>query len=544
MEAALLAVPACTRPGPRVKQRRDGIDWFAGYVVADDGVELQTADIRAAVARRVPEYMVPDVVVTLDRLPLNVNGKLDRWRCPTRSCRRCRVCRPGTGPGIRSCRDLRRRRRNRAHQRDRVAVRRRRKLADRRAGRRAVRRGPRHPGGRARHFRGADGRRARRASAAAHEHRPRLVAGERPAKVPLSAAANLADRAVDPMTPMYNIPLVLRFGEKLDPVVLDKALAAVIERHEVLRTRFVTDEDGQPFQQVLAPGGYALDVDVAQPQPVSADGLSEAIADVVGVGFDLAAAPPLRARLLLDEDGSTSWCSSSTTSSVTVARWRRWPDLVVAYAALAEGHEPAWAPLPVQYADFAVWQQSLLATRPMRRRWPRANSGSGPTRWPGPRTPRPCPPTSRGRRCRPNGPRRSASRSRVKPSLRSTAFARRNDASLFMTLHAISAVVLARMTGERDIVIGTPYAGRGERELDDLVGMFVNTVALRTEIDPARGFADLLSMVREVDLSAPTTPRCRSRWSSTQSIRRAAPPTRRSSRFCWCCRRPKARRLN
>ncbi|HNP58696.1 MAG TPA: amino acid adenylation domain-containing protein [Gordonia sp. (in: high G+C Gram-positive bacteria)] len=323
--------------------------------------------------------------------------------------------------------------------------------------------------------------------------------------MPLSAAQRRIwlIAQLDPMTPMYNIPLVLRFGEKLDPVVLDKALAAVIERHEVLRTRFVTDEDGQPFQQVLAPGGYALDVDVAQPQPVSADGLSEAIADVVGVGFDLAAAPPLRARLLLDEDGSyvlvfiVHHVIGDGGSLAPLAR-----DLVVAYAALAEGHEPAWAPLPVQYADFAVWQQSLLgdpadatsvAARQLRF-WTDTLAGAPellalPTDFP-----RPPMQTQRAQAFRFEVARETVAAI--------DAFARRNDASLFMTLHAISAVVLARMTGERDIVIGTPYAGRGERELDDLVGMFVNTVALRTEIDPARGFADLLSMVREVDLSA------------------------------------------
>ena len=238
----------------------------------------------------------------------------------------------------------------------------------------------------------------------------------------------------------------------------------------MLRTRFVTDEDGQPFQQVLAPGGYALDVDVAQPQPVSADGLSEAIADVVGV--DSTWPPrPLRARLLLDEDGSyvlvfiVHHVIGDGGSLAPLAR-----DLVVAYAALAEGHEPAWAPLPVQYADFAVWQQSLLgdpadatsvAARQLRF-WTDTLAGAPellalPTDFP-----RPPMQTQRAQAFRFEVARETVAAI--------GAFARRNDASLFATLHAISAVVLARMTGERDIVIGTPYAGRGERRLDDPSG--------------------------------------------------------------------------
>jgi amino acid adenylation domain-containing protein/non-ribosomal peptide synthase protein (TIGR01720 family) len=507
VEAALLAVPGVHAAGATVRQRRDGIDWLVGYVVADDGIELQTADVRAAAARRVPDYMVPDVVVTLDRLPLNVNGKLDRLALPDPVVQAAAEY-VAPAPGLET--ELA------AIFADVVGI-------DRISATESLF----DVGGNsliaaqvaARCGEDLDipvavrdifeaptvAALAARVGGRAHEHRPRLVAGERPARIPLSAAQRRIwlIAQLDPMTPMYNIPLVLRFGEKLDPVVLDKALAAVIERHEVLRTRFITDEDGQPYQQVLEPGGYALDVDVAQPQPVSADGLSEAIADVVGVGFDLAAAPPLRARLLLDEDGSyvlvfiVHHVIGDGGSLAPLAR-----DLVVAYSALAEGHEPGWTPLPVQYADFAHWQQNLLgdpadatsvAARQLRF-WTDTLAGAPellalPTDFP-----RPPMQTQRAQAFRFEVARETVAAI--------DAFARRNDASLFMTLHAISAVVLARMTGERDIVIGTPYAGRGERELDDLVGMFVNTVALRTEIDPAAGFADLLSMVREVDLSA------------------------------------------
>lgn len=224
------------------------------------------------------------------------------------------------------------------------------------------------------------------------------------------------------MTPMYNIPLVLRFGEKLDPVVLDKALAAVIERHEVLRTRFITDEDGQlSYQQVLEPGGYALDVDVAQPQPVSVDGLSEAIADVVGVGFDLAAAPPLRARLLLDEDGSYVLVfivhhvigDGGSLAPLAATWWWRTRRLLRDTSPVGRRYRCS---TPISHTG----GRTCWATRPTRHRWPRASSGSGPTRWPTPPNSSPCPRISLGRRCRPSGPGRSASRSRLKPSLPST----------------------------------------------------------------------------------------------------------------------------
>lgn len=162
------------------------------------------------------------------------------------------------------------------------------------------------------------------------------------------------------MTPIYNIPLVLRFGESLDPVVLDRALRAVIERHEVLRTRFPS-VDGQPRQEILAAGSYEPELAVAVPQSVEGDGLYPAVSEVAGVGFDLAAAPPLRARLFREADGSyvLVWVFHHVVGdggSLTPLAG----DLVQAYSALEQGAGVEWAPLEVQFADYALWHDRLL----------------------------------------------------------------------------------------------------------------------------------------------------------------------------------------
>ncbi|MEE2035538.1 condensation domain-containing protein, partial [Rhodococcus chondri] len=166
------------------------------------------------------------------------------------------------------------------------------------------------------------------------------------------------------------------------------------------------------------------------------------------------------------------------------------------------GQAPQWTPLPVQYADYALWQQQLLgdpadpdslAARQLAH-W-RATLADLPEVLPLP-TDRPRPPHQSFRG--------ALTRFTVDADLhrRITALAAAHDATVFMTVHAALAVLLARLSGTGDIAIGTPVAGRGHRALDDLVGMFVNTVVLRTPVDGATPFTDHLHRTREIDLSA------------------------------------------
>ncbi|QKT08193.1 non-ribosomal peptide synthase/polyketide synthase [Gordonia sp. X0973] len=506
VEAALLAAPGVNAAGAAVKQRDDGIEQLVGYVVGRDGVDLDPADIRTAVAARVPEYMVPDVVMPLAQLPLNVNGKLDRRALPDPVVSAvAEYVAPAPGletelaaiigdvvgvEGISATESL-----FDVGGNSLIAAQVAARISDDLDIPVAVRDIFDAPtvsglsaliGGRE------------------HEHRPELVAAPRPDRLPLSAAQRRIwfITQLDPMTPIYNIPLVLRFGEKLDPTVLEKALAAVIERHEVLRTRFVLVDDS-PYQEVLAPGTHRPDLAIADPRPVGAAGLPAAVAEVAGTGFDLSAAPPLRARMFLDDEGAyvlvlvVHHVIADGGSLTPLAR-----DLVRAYTAIADGAAPDWSPLPVQFADYALWQHRLLgdpddaaslAARQLRY-WTDALAGAPELLALPTDNPRPPMQTQRA----------AAHRFEVPADLVAAIErgARAHDSSTFMTLHAIWAVVFHRLTGDRDIVIGTPYAGRGERALDDLVGMFMNTVALRTVVDPAKGFAELVDVVREADLAA------------------------------------------
>jgi len=175
---------------------------------------------------------------------------------------------------------------------------------------------------------------------------------------------------------------------------------------------------------------------------------------------------------------------------------------MAAYAARARGEAPGWNPLELQYADFTLWQQEKLAAvdpsgtseeQAQLDYWLRRLHGS-PERIQLPTDrPRPKSPSFAGGRVEFEIP------TELRRSLESVA--RQSNTTMFMVLHTVFAVLLHRMSGDDDIVIGTPYAGRADRALDDIVGMFVNTLALRTQLDPHEDFTRLLERVRRDDLS-------------------------------------------
>ncbi|WP_157108381.1 non-ribosomal peptide synthetase, partial [Aldersonia kunmingensis] len=173
-----------------------------------------------------------------------------------------------------------------------------------------------------------------------------------------------------------------------------------------------------------------------------------------------------------------------------------------AYEARTRGEVPGWSPLAVQYADYALWQREVLgsdadAESLISRQiayWSTQLAGvPDQLDLPSDR-PRPAVASRRGATVKFEVP------AAMHAGLVEVAHA--HGATPFMVVHAALAVLLARLSGTEDIAVGTPIAGRGERELDDLIGMFVNTLVLRTEVDGGKSFADLLAGVREIDVSA------------------------------------------
>lgn len=328
-----------------------------------------------------------------------------------------------------------------------------------------------------------------------------LVRGRRPDRVPLSSAQQrmwLTNR-YDPSSPMYNVPFALRLTGALDIGALWAALRDVVERHEPLRTVYPDSVDG-PFQQLLS---VEQVVRPQVPQRVSAAQHGLRLRAAAAAGFDLTTEPPLRVELcrIADQDHLLililHHIACDGTSLAPLSR-----DITVAYLARSVGAAAQWRPLPVDYSDYVWWQRELLGEE--------TNQHSAAARqtefWTKQLSDAPellNLPADRSRPARPSG-----GGGRVEFELGSETaaglrrIAQEHNATLFMVVHAALAVLLARMSGSADICIGTQIAGRSDEALDDLVGMFGNTLVLRTDVQLAEPFSRFVDRVRGVDIAA------------------------------------------
>ncbi|WP_181725336.1 non-ribosomal peptide synthetase, partial [Nocardia gipuzkoensis] len=330
-----------------------------------------------------------------------------------------------------------------------------------------------------------------------------LVAQPRPERVPLSYAQQrmwFLNR-FDPASAVNNIPVAVRLSGQLDVAALRAAVADLAERHEVLRTVY-PDVDGVGYQVVL-PVGDARAVPDVMVRRAGESEVPALVAAAVGEGFDVTAAPPVRVRLIeLSDVEHVLVCVVHHIAGDGFSMGPLTRDLMSAYVQRTRGAGPGWAPLEVQYADFALWQREILGDEDD----PESVLAQQIAFWRSGLAGLPEQLELPADRARPAvASHRGATLAfevdaRVHAGLVRVAHA--NNATLFMVVHAALAVLLARLSGSRDIAVGTPVAGRGEAELDDLVGMFVNTLVLRTEIDPGVGFDRLLGRVRSVDVEA------------------------------------------
>ncbi|NMN94234.1 non-ribosomal peptide synthetase [Antrihabitans stalactiti] len=343
---------------------------------------------------------------------------------------------------------------------------------------------------------------AMRISTGGGTERQVLMARERPDRVLLSFAQQRMwiINQLDPGSATYNITAALRLTGPLDVAALQTAVADVIERHETLRTVYPSDDAG-PVQQIVAASGSTPDL---MPDIITDLGeLSAAVRQVAGTGFDITRETPLRARLFQVAPQVhvvvlvVHHISADGTSMTPLAR-----DLVSAYAARAAGVAPFWDPLEVQYADFALWQREVLGEESD----PESLSAKQIDFWKTNLADLP------DQLELPIDKPRPAVQSAHSVDLpfaidagthaRVVERARAENVSVFMVVHAALAILLARIGSTQDVTIGTPIAGRGEQVLDDVVGMFVNTLALRAQLEPDMTFAELLDQVRTRDLDA------------------------------------------
>jgi amino acid adenylation domain-containing protein/non-ribosomal peptide synthase protein (TIGR01720 family) len=291
---------------------------------------------------------------------------------------------------------------------------------------------------------------------------------------------------LDGPNPTYNLPLALDLDGPLDLAAIRAALADLSARHEPLRTVFA-ERDGEPYP-VLGEPSVALTVGMP------AGDLDAAIAAAVRVPFDIAAEPPIRAHLFAV--APERHVLLLLVHHIAGDEWSLTPmldDLATAYAARLAGRQPAWPPLPVRYADYAAWQHAAPLDRHLDF-WREALAGAPETlRLPADR-PRPARASAAG------GTVTFALGADLEAALR--ALARGHGVTLFMTVQAAVAALLCRLGAGTDIPLGTPVAGRADEALEGLVGYFVNTVVLRTDVAGDPSFAELLGRVRATDLAA------------------------------------------
>jgi hypothetical protein len=326
-------------------------------------------------------------------------------------------------------------------------------------------------------------------------------AARRPDRLPLSSAKlriwivdRLAGRGA-----AYNVPFAMRLPSAVDAEALAGAVRDVLCRHEVLRTVY-PDTDGEPRQLIIGQDQAEVRFEVVYVAPGDLDAWLSRAARYC---FDLGRELPVRAYLIHVPGGEPVFFA--LMHHIAVDGWSMRPlarDLAAAYHARLSGQAPRWPVLTAQYADFALWQSEAMSLagpagailKDQLAFWVAELAGV-PDELMLPLD-RPRPPLRDGR-----GELVSFS---VSPDV-STALAalgRERQATLFMVLQAAVATLLHHIGAGTDIPLGSPVAGRGDEALDELVGFFVNTVVLRTDVSGDPPFRDLLARVRAADLRA------------------------------------------
>ncbi|MEW1601535.1 amino acid adenylation domain-containing protein, partial [Streptomyces sp. NPDC093808] len=478
----------------------------------ESGSAPAPAELRRHAAARLPGYMVPAAFVVLDRLPLTPNGKVDRRALPAptdgsaayggREARTpleevlcglyARLLGTGRRVGIDdgffelgghsllATRLV-------AHLRNALGV----DLPVR-----AVFEAP-TVAELAEHVAAATGAPAR----------PRPTAVARPDDVPLSPAQRrlwFLHQLAQGTTDAYHMRVVLRLRGRLDVPALRAALTDLTERHEVLRTVF-PDAEGLPRQEILDTGAERARPVLETGRVAEAD-LAAALERTVRRPFDLASDIPLRATLF--ELGEDDHVLALVLHHIAADGWSFGPlaaDLSAAYRSRTTGRAPDRTPLPVQYADYSLWQHELLAddgadgvTARQLAYW-RQQLAHLPDRIDLPVDPRAAA-SGDTAGAAPGGS--YAFRLPAPLHARLAELAREHSATVFMTLQASLAALLTRLGSGTDIPFGTAVAGRGDEVLEDLVGCFVNTLVLRTDTGGDPDFRELLRRVRETDLTA------------------------------------------
>ncbi|RKI65092.1 amino acid adenylation domain-containing protein, partial [Corallococcus sp. AB049A] len=507
VEAALRALPGVQEAVAVVREDSAGDKRLVAYVT---GASLDGKALRAGLQQWLPDYLIPSAFVVLEALPLNANGKLDRSALPAPEApvaaadtyvapreaveeqlaalfaEVLHVPRVGVhddffdlgGHSLLATQVVSRLRSTLGVELplgDLFAAPTVETLAVRVA--------------------------ALRSQGASRPVTPPLVAAPRSSPVPLSYAQQrlwFLDQ-LQPGSAFYNVPGILVLDGALEASALERSLQALVLRHEVLRTTFVSEGD-TPVQRLHAEAALTLPV-------ISLEALPEAQRDAeahrhaaaeAARPFDLGSGPLVRA-VLLRLEARRHWLLLTLHHIVSdgwsIGVFAR--ELGALYRAFASGQSPSLPPLPLQYADFALWQRSWLQGDVLQAEldWWRRELDGAPTALELPTDrPRPVAQSFRGASLP------VALAPAVSDSVR--ALAAREGATPFMALLAGFQLLLSRYSGQDDVLVGSAIANRNRAETEGLIGFFVNTLVLRARIAPRGSFRALLSQVKATTLAA------------------------------------------
>ncbi|MEU1527817.1 amino acid adenylation domain-containing protein, partial [Nocardia rhamnosiphila] len=502
IESALLAQPVVSQAVVTVAASDLG-EQLVAYVVPAPGAQIVSAVLLDDLRDVLPVYMIPAVVMELDAFPLNTSGKLDRKALPAPVFEAREFRAPSTPIeeivagvfaevlGVERI----------GADDDFFALGGNSLIATQVAARLGAALDTTVPVRMLFEASTVAALAAAAESATGRGDLPVLAPRERPERVPLSLAQQRMWflNQFDTDSAAYNLPVAVRLTGDLDIAALEQAVADVVGRHETLRTVYPA-QDGRPYQLVLPVGEVAPDLTAVA---VPADELRARAVEVMSAGFDVSVEVPLRVALF--HPGGDEYVLVFVMHHISADGWSMGPltrDLVAAYASRAAGSAPVWSPPAVQYADYSLWQREVLGSEDD----PASLVSAQAAYWREALAGLPDELNLPGDRPRPTV--RSVVGGTVPFEIDAelhravSRLAAEHNATVFMVVHAVLALLLARLSATDDVAVGTPIAGRGEAELDDVVGMFVNTLVLRSQVRGGASFAEFLAATREADLQA------------------------------------------
>ncbi|HWW76138.1 MAG TPA: amino acid adenylation domain-containing protein, partial [Pyrinomonadaceae bacterium] len=508
VEAALCAHESVREAVVTASADRSGEKRLVAYVVCGEGAAPAAGELRAHLSERLPDYMVPAAFVFLDEIPLTAESKLDRRALPE----------PEDASGA-----------GNEYVAPRTPVEE--LLAAAFAEVLGLERVGAHDdffarGGhsllatqlisRVRRTFGVEvpllelfeqptvagfAARVEAASLRAGETPPPLAPRSHEQPPPLSFAQQRLwfIAQLEPDSPLYNNSHALRFVGELNVAALERTLAEVVRRHEVIRTSYAAVE-GSPVQVIHPAGPLTLPlIDLSALAEAEQQALiTELIFEEWQRPFDLVGGPILRLKLV--KLGETEHVVVFVMHHIASDGWSVGVlirEVAALYEAFVAGRPSPLPELPIQYADFAAWQREWLSGDVLEAQidyWRRSLSGAPAVLELPLDRPRPSVQTH-------NAAYQSlALTEELVGALKELS--RKNGVTLFMTLLAAFKVLLSRYSGQEDVVVGTPIANRTHGELEPLIGFFVNMLALRTDLSGDPTVRELLGRVRETALDA------------------------------------------